>query len=510
MKQPKKYLRANRDQQLLLPPDVSCYINDGHFARWLVRIIDLLDLSKFCELYEHDEMDPSGRGRPPYHPSMLLAILIYGASRRVWTFRRLEQMTYSDVGARYITGNLHPDHSCLAKFRKQHAEAIGELFAQVVLACHQAGIVDLQNVALDSVVVPADASRQSSVKISELERKFDEAKAIAKSLMDKMEAAELAEREMLSKELRQASNREKKLQEAIEFLRGRESQPGFSSQEASNEAQDSEEQQQTEAVALRGARKLKGLTLRGLAQLLGVSTSTLHAWEQGKYRVASDRREFIRSTLDLDDSSLPDLLPKPQADSKKIPPPTSVILSDFESYWIYRPGPGYRVGYLGMATVDSKCQVILDASVSKRNADAPNLIPSVERIYSTFSRWPTQFSGDTGFYSHDNQDFMESKQIEFYCPPQPLQKGHEPSEKSLRMKEKLATPEGRAAYNTRSGIVEPVFGNIKVNMGFGKFWTVQHNNVSCEWTVACLTHNLLKLFRHATTEIVMKALSSSR
>lgn len=510
MKQSKTYVRANRDQQLLLPPDVNCYISDGHFARWLVRIIDLLDLSKFTDRYEHDDMDPVGRGRPPYHPSMLLAILIYGASRRFWTFRRLEQMTYSDVGARYITGNLHPDHSCIAKFRKQHADAIDDLFSQVVLACRQAGIVDLQNVALDSVVIPADASRQSSVKINELEQKFDEAKAIAKSLMDRMEAAEAAECDALKEELHQAKNREKRLQEAIAFLESRKNQSGDSSQDLSSLKKDldtEEEQQLAEAASVRAARELKGLSSRGLAKLLGFAASTVHQWEHGAHRIPGDKREALRIALDLDHSSLPDLPPTQQAESRKAPTPTSVILSDFEAYWIYRPNCGYRVGYLGMATVDSKNQVIIDASVSERNADAPNLIPSLERIHDTFARWPSQFSGDTGFYSHDNQDFTKAHNIQFYSPPQALQKGHEPSDKSKEMREKLATPEGRRAYNTRSAVVEPVFGNIKFNMGFVRFWTTRHRNVSCEWSIACTTHNLLKLFRHVAAELAMKAFS---
>ena len=502
--QRKKYLWPNRDQLLLVPPSVHDYVGDGHFAKWLVRIIESLDLSAFCSLHEQ-RLDPLGRGRPPYHPSILLGVLLYGATRRVFTSRKLEEMTYSDLGTRYITGNRHPDHTTLYNFRVSNQAALESVFAQVVLLCNTAGLVDLENVALDGVVISADVSKYSSVKLTELQAKYAKAKARAQALLEKMDTAEEAEQKQLQEEAKDAKTRQERLEEALAFLRennipvpsSTSDTPGPSEDQAKNE------QWKLEGEAVRLGREAKQISQVQMAKVLGVSRQRIGAWESGRYSILPSFREPLRILLNLSLEALPNL------PEKTIPEkfPSCIILNDFESYWTYRPHMGYRIGYVALASVDAKNQVILDTRILKKNAEGAGLVPSLESIQERMGRWPGIVTADAGFYSHDNAKFAEKQGIDFYSPPGALPAGKTPSPESQKMIDKLAIPGCKATYNTRSATVEPVFGNIESNLGFRRFTCNGYSRVSCEWLTITTVHNLLKLISSATSEKLAEVLS---
>ena len=498
----KKYLWPDRDQLLLVPPSVHDYVGDGHFAKWLVRIIESLDLSRFCEVHEQ-RIDALGRGRPAYHPSTLLGVLLYGATRRIFTSRKLEEMTYSDLGARYITGNRHPDHSTLYNFRASNRGALEEVFAQVVLLCSTAGLLDLENVALDGVVISADVSKSSSVKLTELEAKYNRAKARAAALLEKMAAADEVEQKQLETEARDAKSREQRLEEALAFLRENKIPlPSAPADEAPPQEPDSSqanEQWKIEGEVIKAARKSRNISQAQMAKALGSSRPRLWAWESGNSLISARFREPLRKLLGLDHQALPDAPARPD----RTPPekhPSYVILNDFESYWIYRPHKGYRIGYVAIAAVDAKNQIILDTHLLKRNDERGSLIPSLECIKERLGTWPAIVTADAGFYSHNNAKFAEDNGMDFYSPPGALQEGQTASPQSQKMLDKLALPDCKRTYNTRSSTVEPVFGNIESNLGFRRFTCNGYNRASCEWLIMATVHNLLKLAASASRE----------
>ena len=503
-KHQKKYLWPDRDQMLLVPPSVHDYVGEGHFAKWLVRIIESLDLSAFCEAHEQ-KLDPLGRGRPAYHPSILLGVLLYGATRRVFTSRKLEEMTYSDLGARYITGNRHPDHTTFYNFRVSNLAALESVFAQVVLLCSTAGLMDLENVALDGVVINADVSKYSSVKLTELQAKYDKAKAKAQAILEKLAVADEVEQKQLEQEAKEAKTREQRLEEALVFLRENSkpvpsSTPNGESDLSVSQAVPESEQWKKEGAAVRAAREKKQISQVRLAKILGVSRAGLWNWEVGGYSIKASFREPIRKLLDLSCDLLPDLLEN--TDSEKARPekaPSYIILGDFESYWIYRRHAGYRIGYVAMAAVDAKNQVIVDTRLLKRDAECSSFSLILQSVRDRIGTWPKIVTADAGFYSHGNAKFSEDNGIDFYSPPR-TQTGKKASPETQKMLDKLAEPAARAIYNTRSSTVEPVFGNIETNLAFRRFTCNGLAKATCEWLVMATVHNLLKLTARAAKD----------
>jgi len=501
----KKYLWPDRDQLLLVPPSVHDYVGDGHFAKWLVRIIESLDLSEFCQVHE-DKLDPIGRGRPAFHPSILLGVLLYGATRRVFTSRKLEEMTFSDLGARYITGNRHPDHTTLHKFRISNPEALAAVFAQVVLLCSAAGLLDLENVALDGVVINADASKYSSVKLTELEAKYNKAKARAQALIEKMAACDEIDYKQLAEEVKDAKSKEERLKEALEFLQEHNipvpRDPSEKTDAADGDVLEKNEQGGSEGDAVRAARQALQMSQAQLAKTVGISRQRVCGWESGRYSISALFRVRLRKILDLSEELLPDLPEKIITEKH----PSCIILSDFEAYWIYRPHLGYRIGYVALAAVDAKNQIILDTRLLKKNAECASFIPCLESIKQRLGSWPKIATADTGFFSHDNVRFAEEHKIDLYTPPRPQADDTKISPETQKMRDKLALPACRATYNTRSSTVEPVFGNIESNLGFRRFTCNGHARTSCEWVIMATVHNLLKLAAHATSAKLNEAL----
>ena len=106
------FRQCDRDTAFLLPPSVDEWLPEDHLARFVVDIVDQLDLSGLTRQYR-------GAGSAAYHPSMLVALLLYGYATGTYSSRRIEQASYESLAFRYIAANTHPDHDTLCTFRKR-------------------------------------------------------------------------------------------------------------------------------------------------------------------------------------------------------------------------------------------------------------------------------------------------------------------------------------------------------------------------------------------------------
>jgi transposase len=146
----------NRDTGFLLPPSVDEWLPERHLARYVVEVIDQLDLSGMVKAYR-------GSGSASYHPAMLLGLLIYGYATKVFSSRAIERASYDSVGFRFIAGNEHPDHDTIATFRRRLLPQIESLFVAVLQLARTMGMLKLGTVALDGTKVHANASRHSAL-----------------------------------------------------------------------------------------------------------------------------------------------------------------------------------------------------------------------------------------------------------------------------------------------------------------------------------------------------------
>src|ERR1035437_3133126 len=147
------------NQALLLPPSLHDWLPEKHLARFLVDVVDALDLSAIHASYEEGD----GRGQSAYAPEMMVRVLLYGYTTGIYSSRRIQAKTYEDVAFRYLSADKHPDHSTLAEFRKRHLGALAALFTQALQLCRKAGLVKLGHVAIDGTKLQGNASKHKAM-----------------------------------------------------------------------------------------------------------------------------------------------------------------------------------------------------------------------------------------------------------------------------------------------------------------------------------------------------------
>ncbi len=429
-------------------------------ALFVMDVVRALDLGEIYAYYDfapvRDEegkvigqRPKTNKGKPAYDPRMMTALLLYGYVTGVTSSRKIETKCEEDVAFRVISANRKPDHSTIAEFRRMHLEALKGLFLQVLQLCRKSGLVKLGHVALDGTKVKANASKH---------------KAMSYAYMEKDE-------ERLKKEIE-------------ELLRQAE------------EADDEED------------RKY-GKSKRGdeLPEELSRRESRLQVIQEAKKALEKEARERARAEGKLDEEGNPK--PPKRGKKPKTPPGTPKPkaqrnFTDPERRIMKNSDKAYIQGYNAQAAVDHEHQIIVAEDVSNQAADAPQLKPMMERTKKNTGKKPKQVSADAGYCSEENIKYMKRKRMDAFMaterlkhnekPPAP--RGPIPKDASLtdRMRRKLRTIAGRAAYALRKVTVEPVFGQIRT-CGLLRFWLRGLKKVKAEWSLWCTAHNLLKLFR---------------
>ena len=173
----------DRETGFLFPPSIDDWLPEKHLARFVVEVIDGLDVSAMTRSYR-------GSGSASYHPALLLGLLVYGYATGVFSSRKLERATYDSVAFRFITGNEHPDHDTIATFRRRFLREIEGLFVRVLELAREMGLLKLGTVALDGTKVHANASRHSALSYEHAGKIEAHLKAEVADLMARAEAAD--------------------------------------------------------------------------------------------------------------------------------------------------------------------------------------------------------------------------------------------------------------------------------------------------------------------------------
>ena len=170
-----------------MPPSVRDWVPADSLAAFIDDLVDQLDLAPF--LAAHDEP----RGMPPYHPALMLKVLLYGYASGVTSSRRLEARLAADVGFMFLAGQARPDHKTIASFRRRHLAAFGALFTQVLVLCQGAGLVKLGRVALDGTKVKANASKHKAMSYGRMAEREAQLAAQVQAILDEAEAVDAAD-----------------------------------------------------------------------------------------------------------------------------------------------------------------------------------------------------------------------------------------------------------------------------------------------------------------------------
>src|SRR5512136_3253517 len=176
----------DRQTGFLLPPSVDEWLPKRHLARFVVEVVESVDLRAMAGSYR-------GSGSASYHPSVLLGLLIYGYATGVFSSRKLERSTYDSVAFRFIAANQHPDHDTIAAFRKRFLKEIEALFVRVLMLAREMGVLKMGTMALDGTKIHANASRHSALSYEHAGKIEAQLKAEVAELMAKAEAADAAD-----------------------------------------------------------------------------------------------------------------------------------------------------------------------------------------------------------------------------------------------------------------------------------------------------------------------------
>jgi transposase len=431
------------DQGWLLPPSVHEFVPSGHLAHFVRDTVrEGLDLSAILGTYAEE------RGYPPYHPGMMVALLLYGYSRGVYSSRRLAQACEERVDFMAVTGLNRPDFRTVSDFRKRHLAALSDLFVQVLRLCQAAGLVKLGHVAVDGTKLKANASRHKAMSYGRMKTTEPKLAAEVAAWLAQAEAADKAEDAEHGAERRGEETPDWMADKQRRLERIREAKAQLEAEAAMDPADfDPDGPGPSSGMRERGARK--------------------------------------------------------KASDGPVPPPDKAQrnFTDGDSR-IQPTRDGFIAGYNGQIAVDAAHQIIVAHQLATNPADFGALIPLVDQAQSNLGRKLREVSGDTGFATEANIEAMNARKISAYLPPGRAKHGddHAAGARTLlkkplmnAMAQKLRRGGRRSRYRLRKHTVEPVFGHIKQARGFRQFHLRGIQKVRAEWALICTAHNLLKL-----------------
>ena len=444
------FRQVDRQTGFLLPPSVDEWLPERHLARFVVEVIERLNLSAMVKAYR-------GSGSASYHPSVLLGLLVYGYATGVLSSRQLERATYDSVAFRFIAANDHPDHDTIASFRRRFLQEIEALFVQVLLLAREAGMLKLGTVALDGTKIHADASRHSALSYEhacKLEAQLRAEVAELMALAETADQAEVPDGMSVPEELARREDRLARIAEAKARIEAR-AKERFEREQAEHEA------------------KLKA-------------------------------REETAKKTGRKSGGQPPQPPSAQPDAKD-----QVNLTDEDSRIMPVAGGGFEQAYNAQATVATDSLLVVANDVTQAANDKQQIVPMLDKLAelpAALGKAETLLA-DSGYFSEANVTACAAAKIAplialgrerhhlswqdrfAAAPPAPDQ----PTPLQA-MRHRLATPEGRQAYAWRKQTPEPVFGIIKSVMGFRQFSLRGLDKVKGEWCLVTLAWNVRRMF----------------
>ena len=445
------FRELDRDTSYLLPPSVNEWLPERHLARFVVEVIDSLDLSAMVTSYR-------GAGSAGYHPALLLGLLVYGYATGVFSSRKLEQATYDSVAFRFIAANDHPDHDTIASFRRRFLKEIEALFVRVLEVAREMGVLRIGTVALDGTKIHANASRHNALSYEHATKIEAQLKAEVAELMARAEAADRAE-----------------------VVADGMSIP--------------------EELARREARLAK----------IGAAKAKIEA--RAKERFEQETGEY-QAKLAAREATAAATGKKPRGRAPAPPvaeprPKDQINLTDEDSRIMPVAGGGFEQCYNAQAVVAAESLLVIAPEVVQAPNDKQQIAPMLDKIDAL----PEALSGvdtllaDSGYFSEANVAQCAAAEVEpliaagrephhpswrerfAAAPPEP--ENPTPVE---RMTWRLRTPQGKKLYALRKQTPEPVFGIIKSVMGFRQFLLRGLDKVRGEWSLVTMAWNFKRMF----------------
>jgi len=456
---PQRYRQEAHSPEAKLPE------GDGVF--FLLDTVPQLALQRFYAPYEEET-----RGAPPFDPAMMVCLLLYAYCVGVFSSRKIAQACERHLAFRAIVGQDRPDFRTSSDFRKLHLEAFTDVFVQVVRVAGEAGLVKLGNVATDGTKIHGNASRHKAMSYGYMKKAVE------------------------------------RLREEIETLVGQAQQ-----QDAADDA----------VLGSRRGDELPAELARREARLATIEAAMRRVEAQAKAEADAERQRRADGEAEHQRRGEKRRGKAPQPVDETPEDKAQTNCTDPELRIMQTNNKGWEYCGNAQASVDAACQIILACDVTEESNDKQQAQPmarlTLEHLEHAEIALPTDAAGtaqkipgtyDSGYDSEaaaagvEQLGFdpsMATGRQRHHAPE--VEETETPATAKERMAAKVRTPEGRALYARRKVIVDPVFGQIKEGRGFRRFLLRGVQKIRGEWRLVCLTHNLLKIWRHACAPIAV-------
>jgi transposase len=430
------YLPYDPQQMLLLPEALQEWLPEGHLAHFISDAVDGLDLSAF-----HTRYEKGGPRNQPFHPAMMVKVLVYGYATGVFSSRKIARKLHEDVAFRVLAARNFPAHRTIRDFRALHLKELGELFVQVVRLAREMGLVKLGTIAVDGTKVKANASRHKAMSYGHILKAEAELKAQIEALLNKARAADAAEKNERELDIPAEIARRQDRLDAIAAARAR------------------LEERQREADRARGRSDGDDQKPRG---------------PDGKPKGGRYKKPFG--------------VPEDKAQDN---------FTDPESRIMQRAGGGFDPAYNGQTAVDDTAHIIVAAELVSCAADVGELPKMLQAVHDNLGAYPAQTLADAGYRSEavfeelsERTDLIVAlgregkKHVAINAANLP---------RTAAMAAKMHTEPARTAYRRRKWLAEPPNGWIKNVLGFRQFSMRGLHKVQAEWKLVCMALNLRRM-----------------
>ena len=445
---------VDRDTSYLLPPSVDEWLPEDHLARFVVEIVDELDISALEASY-------TGSGSDAYHPRMMTALLFYSYGSGTFSSRGIEQATYESLAFRYVAANQHPDHDTICTFRKRFMGELEQLFTQILLLAAEMGLTELGDISIDGSKFKANASKHKAMSWERACGLEDQLSREVAELLEKAEAADRGDDpdDSLPEELERRQDRLAQIRQAKAMIEERAAQR-YDQEKTNYEARMAERRQKEK----RTGKKTPG--------------------------------------------------PKPKPPEPGPQDKDQVNFTDPASRIMLTSSNGWQQAWNAQAAVDMDTHLIVAGHISQAPNDKKELEPMLDQLEAVPEQIgdPKRIAADNGYYSEDNIAEAADRNLTPYLatgrqshnqrwdqrladPPDPPPEGATPAE---QMSWRLQTQQGKAFYGRRKATVETVFGIIKQVMGFRQFSLRGLRKVTGEWNLVKCAYNLKRMHALAT------------
>ncbi len=434
---PASYLPYEPQQQRLLPDALQDWLPEGHLAYFISDSVDSLDLSAF-----HARYAKGGPRNQPFHPAMMVKVLVYGYATGTFSSRKLAAKLHEDVALRVLAAENYPAHRTLSDFRALHLQELADLFVQVVRLARECGLVKLGTVAVDGTKLKANASRHKAMSYERMLKAEVELRAQIDGLLNRAKAVDEQEKNEPQLDIPGEIKRREDRLAAITAAKLR------------------LEHRQQEADVARGRSKDDERKPRD---------------KDGKPKGGRYKRDFG--------------VPKENAQES---------FTDTDSRVVKRAGGGFDYGYNAHTAVDETAQIVVAAELNNNAADSDRLPVLLDALKANLGEDAQQVLADAGFRSE--AVFAQLKD----CPSellvalgregkQALQIDAQQYPHTAEMDARLKTRQGQAAYRKRKWIVEAPNRWIKSVLGFRQFSLRGLRKVQAEFKLVCLALNLRRM-----------------